>query len=789
MKSFSIHRPTQLILLAVGLWLFWVSFGPCWFLADAAPVDQNLARAQPLESNAPIGRVAPDRQLDILLGLPLRNQAHLNQVLESLYNPGSPSYRKYLTPPVFADQFGPTPGDYEAVIQFAAENGLTVIRQYPNRTLLHVRGRVDQIESALQTQLFNYQHPTEDRVYFAPSSPPKPKRAIPFSGVSGLSNKNPPRPTSLHPSDANPGREAAPANGSDPSGHYIGTDFRNAYLPGVTLNGAGQQLALVEFDGYYTNDISLYLKRANLGAVPLTNVISPGYTATIGGNNIEVALDIEMAICMAPGLSSILIYEGDFPADVLNQIAVDGLANQISCSWYWTDPSEKPLLLATFLQYAAQGQTFLTASGDSGAWLSAIPDPMGSPWVTDVGGTSLSTTTAGGPYLAERVWNWSPGNKYASGGGINPSNALPSWQATVGVAIGGASLTGRNLPDVALTADNISVNYGNGKSGGVGGTSAAAPLWAGFIALVNQQSAAAGLAPIGFINPILYQIGASTNYSQAFHDITVGNNSLSTNANQPYQARIGYDLCTGWGSPRGTSFIDLLSPPAPPTIQSNSSPQQWVLTGGTAQFSITVTGTSPFSFFWQTGGNIIPGATNPILTLTNVQPSQVGDYWVIVTNIAGAVTNFVGTLTVPLPPSLMKQPGSLTVTNGDNATFSVVASGYSPITFLWRRNRVPISGANSNTYILSSAQSSDSGAQFDCVLTNIAGSITSQAATLMVVPTGGQSTPPADSNVASDVPLFSFWHWAAFAGGLVAIGGRFKLYRRAAHDGSKESGR
>ena len=783
MKLLSTRPATALIRVAVGVCLFGMSFGLSCLLVKAAPIDQSHARAQQLSSDAPIGRVASDKPLDILLGLPLRNQERLSRLLDSIYTPGAPEYRKYLTPRSFAEQFGPTAADYQAVIQFAAENGLSVIREHSNRTLLHVRGRVDQIESALQTELFNYQHPTEDRIYFAPANPPKPRKSIPFSGVSGLSSKNPPRPTSLHPSEMIPGREAFPANGSDPSGYYIGSDFRNAYLPGVTLNGAGQQVALVEFDGYYTNDITLYLKRAKLAAVPLTNVYSPGYTPFIGANNLEVALDIEMAICMAPGLSSILIYEGDFPADVLNQIAVDGLANQISCSWYWIDPPEKPLIQAVFIQYAVQGQTFLTASGDAGAWLGSIPDPIDSPWGTAVGGTTLFTTTAGGPYQSERVWNWSPGYKAASSGGVSKYETRPSWQAAVGAALGGASLTGRNVPDVALTADNISVNYNNGKSGSVGGTSAAAPLWAGFIALVNQQSAAAGLAPIGYMNPILYQIGASTNYSLSFHDITVGNNSLSNNASQPYQARTGYDLCTGWGSPRGTALINLLSPPVPPNIQGSSSSITWVLTGGTAQFSVAVTGTSPFAYFWQTGGTNIAGATNSVLTLTNVQPSQAGDYWVIVTNIAGAVTNLVGTLTVPLPPSLTQQPGSLTVTNGGDATFSVTASGFSPILYSWVRDGVPILGANSAVYTLSSAQISDSGAQFDCVLTNIAGSVTSQVATLTVLPPVGQSTPPTDSGDSADVPLFSVWHWMAFTGGLIALGARFKLYRRRSHDG------
>lgn len=772
MKIFSGGKLSRFNTFAFKIWLLVLSAAQNQLIAEPALQNKHRALMALPDRSVRIGRVPSSNEIDISLGLPLRNQDRLNRYLESLYTPGSSNYRRYLKPQEFIDKFGPTTGDYQAVLQFANDNGLTVVGQYANRTLLRVRGRVDRIELALQTHLYHYQHPTEDRLFFAPDSVPTPNRRIPFSGVSGLSSLNPPRPMSLHPASLIPSRNANPATGSDSTGLYIGTDFRNAYLPGVTLNGAGQRLALVEFDGYYPKDITRYLQRAKLGAITLTNIPTTGYVTNIGVNNLEVALDIEMAICMAPGLDSVLVYEGLSPLDQLTQIADDNLAHQISCSWYWSDPGERTVLQGILQRFAAQGQTFLTASGDSGAWLSDIGDPIDSPWVTAVGGTILRTTGGGGPYASEIVWNWSPSYPYASGGGISTAYPLPSWQASVGAALGGASTNSRNIPDVALVADSVFVYYGNGANGGVGGTSASAPLWAGMIALVNQQSAAAGLPPVGFINPLLYQIGGSTNYARAFHDITVGKNSLVTNANQPYVARPGYDLCTGWGSPRGTALINLLSPPAPPTIQSTPI-QPVVLTGSTVQFTVAVTGTSPFYYRWQTGGNDIPGATNSVLTVTNVQPSQSGNYWVIVTNIAGAVTNLAGTLTVPLPPTLTQQPNSLTVTNGDNATFTVDGSGYGPITFSWQRNGNTIINANSNTLTIVSAQLSDSGAQFGCVLTNIAGSVTSQVATLTVVPNPAQTTSTSGADDPSEVPLFSIWHWAALASGLLVVGSRF----------------
>ena len=88
-----------------------------------------------------------------------------------------------------------------------------------------------------------------------------------------------------------------------------------------------------------------------------------------------------------------------------------------------------------------------------------------------------------------------------------------------------------------------------------GGTSCAAPLWAGFTALVNQQAAAAGQATVGFLNPALYAIGKGASYTSNFHDITTGNN-FSSSSPSKFSAVAGYDLCTGWGTPNGTNLIN-----------------------------------------------------------------------------------------------------------------------------------------------------------------------------------------------------------------------------------------
>jgi len=118
------------------------------------------------------------------------------------------------------------------------------------------------------------------------------------------------------------------------------------------------------------------------------------------------------------------------------------------------------------------------------------------------------------------------------------------------------SATRRNLPDVAMVADNMYVVVNSGQQEMLGGTSFSSPLWAAFMALVNQKAAAQGKQPVGFLNPILYAIGKSASYSTSFHDIVSGNNTNSSNPTK-YFAIPGYDLCTGWGSPQ-TNLIDLL---------------------------------------------------------------------------------------------------------------------------------------------------------------------------------------------------------------------------------------
>jgi subtilase family serine protease len=522
----------------------------------------------------PTGRLSATQHLNLAIGLPLRNQEALNHLLQQLYDPASPNFRQYLTPEQFTEMFGPTEQDYQAVIDFAKTNGLTVTGTFPNRTVVDVSGPVANIEKAFHVTMRTYRHPRETRDFYAPDAEPSLDLPVAILHVSGLNNYSLKRPANLTIKAVDPNVNPSPNSGSGPSGSYRGNDFRAAYVPEVTTNqlsGATQSIALVEFDGYYSNDIALYESQAGLPSVTLTNILIDGFSGTPSGNvnNVtEVSLDIEMVISMAPGVSKVIVYEAPLNSawvDILSRIANDNLARQISCSWGGGGPD--PSSETAFKQMAAQGQSFFNASGDSDAFTGSVPFPSDSTNITQVGGTTLSTTGPGGAWESETVWNWGGGT--GSSGGVSTFYAIPGWQQGINMTTNKGSTAMRNIPDVALTADNIYVIFNNGQtSSGIGGTSVAAPLWAGFTVLMNQQAANANRPSVGFINPAIYAIGKGTNYAADFHDIVDGDNIWSGSPTQFYAAS-GYDLCTGWGTPTGTNFINALAGPAGTSLIQN----------------------------------------------------------------------------------------------------------------------------------------------------------------------------------------------------------------------------
>lgn len=520
------------------------------------------------------GELQHDATINLAIGLSLRNTDVLSNLLEQTYDPASPNYHHYLTPQEFTEKFGPTAEDYEMVANFAKINGLTVVRTHSNRMLLDVSGKVSDIEQAFQIKLKTYQHPAENRVFYAPDSDPTINAALPIIHIGGLDNYSLPRsdyhmrPASSVQSSGASSKSAggsSPAIGTGPEQSYWGSDFRNAYLPGGTLTGTGQKVALLQFDGFFTNDIASYATQTGITNPPALVIVPiDGGVPSPDPGDAEPPLDIEMAMSMAPGVSTIYVYEepnnGDPWEDMLNRMASDDLAKNLSSSWFIFDGPPDPVAEQIFQEMALQGQTFFQAAGDDDAYTGLIPFPCDSPYLTLVGGTTL-TTRANAGYRSETVWNW--GIEFGidgigSGGGVSTTYPIPTWQTNINFTLCQGSSTKRNVPDVALTADNVWVIFGGGQTGVFGGTSCAAPLWAGFTALINEQATNNNLPPMGFLNPAIYSLATKTQYTNCFHDITTGNNTWSGSPDL-FFAVSNYDLCTGLGTPNGTNLINALT--------------------------------------------------------------------------------------------------------------------------------------------------------------------------------------------------------------------------------------
>jgi len=494
-----------------------------------------------------VGRLAADQRLSLALSLPLRNQSELDELLRQIYDRQSPLYRKYLSVAEFTERFGPTEADYTEVRQFAEAHGLTVVDAPANRMLLDVEGPAANIESAFHVTLGVFQHPTGSRTFYAPDREPTLDLDVPLLHISGLDDFSLPTPKYFE-SDAR-----SNTSGSGPGGSYLGSDLRAAYYGSGSLNGAGQSVGLFEYKGYEMSDITTYFNNAgqplNVPIVPVSvngaSLNCPPSTC----NDSEQALDIEQAISMAPGLSSLRVYVGKTNSSIFNQMASDNISKTLSCSWGWAD--NESTLDPIFEEMAAQGQTVFVATGDDGSSTPAdVVWPADDPWVIAVGGTDLTTTGPGGSWKSETGWDKSAGMPSPNG------VPIPSYQLLPGVITSSnqASSTLRNIPDVASESNGNQYvcAMGECKTHGAG-TSYAAPLWAGLIAMVNEQAAANGEPYMGFLNTALYDIGVGSDFTTDFHDITSGSNGA-------YSAVVGYDLVTGWGSPQGVNLIDALAP-------------------------------------------------------------------------------------------------------------------------------------------------------------------------------------------------------------------------------------
>lgn len=585
-----------------------------------------------------------NQSMRLVLALPIRDQAGLDNFLRDLNDPTSETYHHYLTVEQFTQKFGPTQSDYDAVISFAKANGFEVVGTSRNRMIVSVAGSVANVEAAFHLTMGVYQHPTENRTFYAPDREPTPDLGVRLWHITGLDSYSIPKPL-LVKKDASQASVNPPATtGSCPGASFCGSDMRAAYYGGTSLTGTGQYVGLLEYAGTDLADLTTYYKNAGqTNNVPITLLSVDGTPTSClakqGCDDTEQTIDMTQALGMAPGLTGLTEYIGSTDTALLNGMASGKpLIYNLSSSWYWNpaDPTQDD---PYFEEMISQGQSLFDAAGDGQDW-----QRSGSIWPSDdanlmsVGGTDLTTASAGGPWASESAWA-------DGGGGISPNKIpIPSWQVATAAGCSACSQTLRNGPDVSANANYtfyVCADQSTCTENLYGGTSFAAPMWAAYIALANQQSLANGNAVVGFINPAIYDIGLGTSYDSDFHDITSGSNG--------YKATVGYDLATGWGSPNGSGLINALAGTSSGgSFTLSAAPRQLTIargSSGTTKITATLAGGFDASITLSSVANtsfnpnpIPAGSTTSTMTVTVGKNAPLGTRTVIITGQGGGTT-------------------------------------------------------------------------------------------------------------------------------------------------------
>ncbi len=660
-----------------------------------------------------VGRLPATQSLHFDIVLPLRDRPGLQSFIREQNDPASPVFHQFLTPQEVTERFGPSQQDWNALVAFAKASGFEIVGGSRDGRDLQLIGSVSNIEKAFHVTMGVYQDPTEDRTFYAVDREPTVDLPFQVWHISGLDNDSKPHPLYVKKSDYAKAHGIAEADvvthaatGSGPSASFLGSDMRAAYYGGTALTGTGQTIALFEFLGTDLADLTTYYKNAGQTEPYTPTLISTGgystsCTESSGCDDTEQTLDMTQAMGMAPGTKMLYMYvcgnaESISDTDCISAMVstTDApLSKQISCSWGWT-PADPSTLDPYFEQMAAQGQNFFAAAGDDHAWSSSNEAwPADDANIVSVGGTDLTTSSAAGPWASETAWT-------DSGGGISPDHiAIPSWQAESGVitSTNKGSTTLRNGPDVSANANftfYVCADQTTCTANEYGGTSFAAPMWAGYLALANEQAATNGKT-IGYINPTIYPDALSSSYSTLFHDITSG--SCGT-----YSAEVDYDLCTGWGSPNGSGLINTLAGSATPSFTLSDSPTSLSITqGGSGTSTITVTDVGGFTGSVTLAASGLPSGvtaafgTNPttgtsVLTLTASSTATTGTSTVTITGTSGsltATTTLSLTVTATASPNftIAASPTSVTVKQGSSGTSTITITstgGFSSATTL-----------------------------------------------------------------------------------------------------------
>lgn len=608
--------------------------------------------------------------LTLRFSMTAAQQAALTQLLADQQNPASPRYHRWLTPEQFGAQFGLSSADMAKVSNWLTSQGFTITRVARSSTFITFKGTVGQAQRAFHTSIHNMNLHGEERFANTTEAALPPSIAGVVATVTGLDDfrlKTQARVLSVNANVLNPQYTSSVSGGHYIAPGDFNTIYNINPLLQQSINGtgfgssfgAGFGIAVVGQVDISLADVAAFRTASGLPANPPTIKLygpDPGAptssTSTPStGDLAEAQLDVEWAGAVAPGAKIVYVNSTDVLSNSLPSAIDDQLAPIVTISYGLCEQSTSVSVLDSFnnlfQQANALGITIIGPSGDSGATECdygtatatqgySVGFPASSPFVTSMGGTmfnegnatgatefwSASNGTASGSalkYIPEVAWNETDSNGLsAGGGGTSVFFAKPSWQVT---GTPNDNDYARDVPDVSLNSAYVHDGYlfctqGSCTNGGyrnaagnlnvVGGTSVAAPAFAGILALVQQKN---GLNGIGNANPYLYGLGINPAYANSFNDVTGGNNNSPCQAGTPdcpnggsigYSAGPGYDLATGWGSVNvanlaanwalstPTTDIDKYPTYISATTLTSSSPICGI-SGGTLPLTVTVT--------------------------------------------------------------------------------------------------------------------------------------------------------------------------------------------------------
>jgi len=557
------------------------------------------------------GRASAEVNVHFTIGLKLRNMDVLDQIFHSVSNPQSAEYQNFLTPEEVLDLVAPAPADHDAVVEWLESAGITKIEDL--RDGFVVDATVAQVETLLHTQMFKFYPKSGGQPlirafgqYSIPHS--MVPHILAFEGITDF----PPRHYGIHRTTKKV-QQTPDAACISTMPAAIPEGLAVIYEVPTLTPGAYPEtsVGVIEFQGQNFDPTDL----ADFGTdiEETLQVVSAAHTINNDPSQpqIEASLDIE-AVAGLNQATTPWFWLGlemewllpTFKKFLANITAKADVPQVISVSYGWSEMDQCEInpvectgtsqdyvnaVNAEFQKIGVTGVSILIASGDSGANGRTDPDcsltylkpdyPAASPYVTAVGATQMDSPVCGlknpPAVCASSGYDcFSGGNEvavsfdvasFASGGGFSLYAAQPIWQQAAvsaylksGVALPPSTYfnaSNRAYPDVAAIGNAVMIDQGGIEL--VGGTSCSSPEFAAVAGLLNHYAIAASGKPLGFLNPLLYQI--ATNTPSAFHDITVGDNKCTedgcSSSCQGFLCTKGWDPVTGLGSPNTATLI------------------------------------------------------------------------------------------------------------------------------------------------------------------------------------------------------------------------------------------